>query len=134
MRGCGEERRGDQCALALRFDPAPWPEALQAEGLESGYALALNLVSAAPWSHHTRAHHEPQRRASDHLEAAVRKRGISVLRALSRRADWDFASAVRAYAKARGRAPREILAPDLRPATSDQRPTPPTPGSRVRAG
>jgi hypothetical protein len=95
----------EQRALALRFDPTPWPAALQAEGLESGYALALTLVSTTPWRPESRPHCGPHRRASEHLEAAVRERGISVMRAISRRADWDFASAVRAYAKARGRAP-----------------------------
>ena len=95
----------DQRALTLRFDDAPWPEAMQAEGLESGYALALNLVSTAKWHPESRTHHEPHRRASEQLEVAVRERGISVMRWIRRRAEWDFAAALRAYAKTRGRAP-----------------------------
>jgi hypothetical protein len=91
--------------LALRFDPTPWPERMQAEGLDSGYALVVSLVSTAPWHAESGPHQKLHRRASDQLEAAVRQRGISVMRGVSRRADWDFADAVRAYAKARGRVP-----------------------------
>jgi hypothetical protein len=98
----------EQRVLALRFDPAPWPAPLQAEGLESGYALVLNLVSTATWRPESRTHHEPHRSAGDRLVAAVRERGISVMRWISRRAEWDFASAVRAYASARGRSPSVI--------------------------
>jgi len=90
-------------ALILRFDPAPWPEALQEEGFENGYALAISLVSTGRWHAESRVHHEEHRRASDRLEAAVRKHGVKVMRGISRRADWDFADAVCAYAKARGR-------------------------------
>jgi hypothetical protein len=97
-----------QRALALRFDPAPWPEAMQAEGLDSGYALAVSLVSTTPWCPESRTHHEPHRRAGEHLEAAVRERSVSVMRWVSRRADWDFASALRAYARVRGRVPSVV--------------------------
>jgi hypothetical protein len=101
----GELTTEEQRALALRYDPAPWPESLQASGLESGYALALSLVSTKPWRPSTRVHHEPHRRAGDHLETAVRERGLGVMRGIHRRASWDFASAVRAYANVRGRTP-----------------------------
>ncbi len=94
--------------LALRFDPTPWPEPMQAEGLESGYALVVSLVSTETWYAGSGLHHERHRSASDQLEAAVRERGLAVMRGIRRRADWDFANAVRAYTKARGRAPSAL--------------------------
>jgi hypothetical protein len=93
----------EQRALALRFDPEPWSDAMRAAGLESGYVLALSLTTTAPWHSHSRPHQGPHRRASEHMELAVQTRGISVLRGISRRADWDYATAVRAYATSRGR-------------------------------
>ena len=91
--------------LALRFDVAPWPEDLQDEGLQSGFALAVSLVTTAKWNAKSGPRNGLHRRAGEHLEAAVRERGIEVMRDIGRRADWDFASAIRAYANARGRAP-----------------------------
>lgn len=94
--------------LALRFDVSPWPEDLQDEGLKSGFALAVNLISTARWNSKSGPRNGLHRRAGEHLETAVRAKGIRVMRDISRRADWDFASAVRAYARARGRAPSAL--------------------------
>jgi hypothetical protein len=47
----------------------------------------------------------PRAEAGATLRAAVLERGPRALRHLTRRAEWDFATALRAYAKARGRAP-----------------------------
>jgi len=91
--------------LPLRFDVAPWAEDLQDEGLKSGFALAVNLVTTAPWGAKSGPRNGVHRRAGEHLEAAIREKGIGVMRDIGRRADWDFAAAVRAYAKARGRSP-----------------------------
>jgi len=91
--------------LALRFDVAPWAEDLQEEGLKSGFALAVNLVSTAKWGAKSGPRNGVHRRAGEHLETAIREKGIGVIRDIGRRADWDFAAAVRAYAKARGRSP-----------------------------
>jgi len=91
--------------LSLRFDVSPWAEDLQDEGLKSGFALAVNLVSTAKWHAKSGPCNGVHRRAGENLEAAVRERGIGVMRDIGRRADWDFAGAVRAYAKARGRSP-----------------------------
>jgi hypothetical protein len=91
--------------LALRFDVAPWAEDIQDEGLKSGFALAVNLVTAAKWGANSGPRNGAHRRAGEHLEAAIREKGVGVLRDIGRRADWDFAAAVRAYAKARGRSP-----------------------------
>ena len=91
--------------LSLRFDVAPWAEDLQAEGLQSGFALAVDLVSSARWHPKSSPRDAKHRRASEYLEEAVRERGIEAVHKVGRRADWDFASAVRAYASARGRSP-----------------------------
>jgi hypothetical protein len=90
--------------LALRFDVSPWAEDLQKKGLRSGFALAVNLVSTAKWDRKSGPRNGRHRRAGEHLEAAVRTKGMGVMRDIGRRADWDFASAVRAYATVRGRA------------------------------
>ncbi len=91
--------------LALRFDVSPWPEDLRDEGLGSGFALAVNLISTAPWHPKSGPRSGLHRRAGESLAAVVREKGIGVMRDIGRRADWDFAAAVRAYARARGRAP-----------------------------
>lgn len=91
--------------LALRFDVAPWAEDLQDEGLRSGFALAVNLVTTGTWGATSGPRNGAHRRAGELLEAAIREKGVGVLRDIGRRADWDFAAAVRAYAKARGRSP-----------------------------
>jgi hypothetical protein len=91
--------------LCLRFDVSPWAEDLKDEGLESGLALAVNLVSTARWHAKSGPRSGPHDRARKHLETAIRSKGIGVMRDIGRRADWDFASAVRAYARVRGRSP-----------------------------
>jgi hypothetical protein len=70
---------------------------------KSGFALAVHLVTTAPWNDRSGPRKGRHSRAVKHLEAAVRTHGIGVMRDIGRRADWDFAAAVRAYAKAPGR-------------------------------
>jgi hypothetical protein len=94
--------------LSLRFDVSRWSEDVEDEGLKSGFALAVHLVSTTRWHAKSGPRSGVHKRSGEHLEAAVRERGVGVLRDLGRRADWDFASAVRAYAKARGRAPSAL--------------------------
>ena len=67
-------------------------EDLQDEGLKSGFALAVNLISTARWNSKSGPRNGLHRRAGEHLETAVRAKGIRVMRDISRRADWDFAS------------------------------------------
>jgi hypothetical protein len=98
---------GDAETLALYYEPEPWPESIRGEGLDytSGYALVLSRASASPWRPYRRRRFAAERIASEQLGAAVLERGPRALRHLTRRAEWDFATALRAYAKARGRAP-----------------------------
>jgi hypothetical protein len=93
----------DQQALALRYEPMPSPPALEEEW-QDGFALALSLA-ATQWRPNGLPRPALERLASDQLEDAVRRHGKGVLRGIARRADWDFSTAVRAYAKVRGRAP-----------------------------
>jgi hypothetical protein len=97
----------DQEALALYYEPEPWPESILDEGLDyaSGYALVLSRASAFPWRPHRRRRFAAEQIASEQLRASVFERGPRALRYLTRRAEWDFATALRAYAKTRGRAP-----------------------------
>lgn len=97
----------DQQALALRYDPLPCPPSLEDEWHE-GFALALSLASAARWRPVGLPCPAVERLASEQLEDAVRRHGPGVLRGIQRRADWAFATATRAYAKARGRAPSAL--------------------------
>jgi hypothetical protein len=97
----------DQDALSLYFDSEPWPASIRKYGIDHqrGYALVLAHASA-----YERWPNVPQRRAhlrkvSVQLEAAVNSHGPRVLRHLTRRSEWTFAAALRAYVKARGRAP-----------------------------
>jgi hypothetical protein len=93
----------EQQALALRYDPTPWPESLEGEWQE-GFALALSLA-ATQWR--TKGHPDAiaEWAASEQLEGAVARHGPEVLRHIEKRAEWDFETALRAYARARGRAP-----------------------------
>jgi hypothetical protein len=97
----------DQDVLSLYFDPEPWPASIRKHGVDHhrGYALVLAHASAYErwpsvpqrWAH--------LRHASLQLEAAVDRHGPRVLRYLTRRSEWTFAAALRAYVMARGRAP-----------------------------
>jgi hypothetical protein len=102
----GEIAPGDQEALALYYEPEPWPESILEEGLDytSGYALVLSRAASA-WRRHGRRSYPSEQTANEQLRASVLARGPRALRHLTRRAEWDFASAIRAYAKTRGRAP-----------------------------
>jgi hypothetical protein len=97
----------DQEALALYFEPEPWPESILEEGLDytSGYALVLSRASAFTWRRNGRRSYTLEQSANEQLRAAVFVCGPRALRHLTRRAEWDFATALRAYAKTRGRAP-----------------------------
>ena len=97
-----------QRSIALRFDRTPWPEAFEVSGVESGYALAISLVTLATWTPHSKPHHEAHRPATDHLEHALRQHGVSVMKRVGRTATWEFTTALRAYANARGRTPSVI--------------------------
>ncbi len=96
----------DQEALALYYEPEPWPESILEEGLDytNGYALVLSRA-ATMWRRNGRRGYPAEQTSNDQLRAAVLVRGPRALRHLTRRAEWDFATALRAYAKARGRAP-----------------------------
>lgn len=107
----------DQDALSLYFDPEPWPASIRKHGIDSerGYALVLAHASA-----YKRWPDVPQRcahlrQASQQLEAAVDTHGPRVLRHLTRRSEWTFAAALRAYVKARGRAPSVLRPPGMGP-------------------
>jgi hypothetical protein len=97
----------DQEALALTYEPEPWPASILEEGLDytSGYALVLSRASASLRRRNGRRSVAAERTANQQLCAAVLVHGPRVLRHLTRRAEWDFATALRAYAKTRGRAP-----------------------------
>ena len=97
----------DQEALALYYEPEPWPESILEEGLDfaSGYALVLSRASASVWRRNGRRRYATEQSANEQLRTAVLERGLRALRHLTRRAEWDFATALRAYAKTRGRAP-----------------------------
>jgi len=97
---------GDQEALALYYEPEPWPESILEEGLDytNGYALVLSRA-ATMWRRDGRRSYPAEQTANEQLRASVLVRGPRALRHLTRRAEWDFASAIRAYATTRGRAP-----------------------------
>ena len=97
----------DQEALALYYEPEPWPESILEEGLDytSGYALVLSRASAFVLRRNGCRSYTAEGSANQQLRAAVLERGPRALRHLTRRAEWDFAAALRAYAKTRGRAP-----------------------------
>jgi len=97
----------DQQALALYYEPEPWPESILEEGLDfaNGYALVLSRASAAVWRRNGRRRYAAEQTSNEQLRAAVLERGPRALRHLTRRAEWDFAAALRAYANTRGRAP-----------------------------
>jgi hypothetical protein len=65
-------------------------------------------VTLAAWKPHSQPHHAAHRPATDHLEHALRQHGVSVMRSIGRTANWEFTTALRAYAKARGRTPSVI--------------------------
>jgi hypothetical protein len=108
----------DQQALELYYEREPWPESIREEGLdyESGYALVLACASASSWRPQGRRRYAAEQAQSEQLCAAVLHHGPGALRHLTRRAEWDFATALRAYAKTRGRAPSVL--PDLRGVSS----------------
>jgi hypothetical protein len=102
----------DQQVLSLYFDREPWPASIQREEIpcSGGYALLLALASPySYWPNDTRRQGHV-RQASIQLEAAVQKHGPVVLRHLARQSEWSFATALRAYVHARGRAP-SVLGP-----------------------
>jgi hypothetical protein len=103
----------DQDALSLYFDPKPWPASIKREEIACSGGYALLLALASPYSGRWR--NGPHRQAhlweiSVQLEAAVQKHGPVVLRHLARQSEWSFATALRAYVHARGRAP-SVLGP-----------------------
>ena len=100
----------DQDALALYFEREPWPESIREERLdyERGYALVLANASAYPWRPKARRCYRTEQIASDQLRAAVYQHGPGALRGLTRRAEWEFDTALRAYIHARGRAPSAL--------------------------
>ena len=100
----------DQEVLALYYESEPWPESILDEGLDfaSGYALVLSRASASVWRRNGRRRYATEQTANQQLRAAVLERGPRALRHLTRRAEWDFATALRAYAKARGRTPSAL--------------------------
>jgi hypothetical protein len=106
----------DQEALALYHEPEPWPESVREEGLdyESGYALVLACASASQWRPRGKRSYAAEQAANEQLRAAVFQHGPRALRHLTRRAEWDFATALCAYIRVRGRAPRVLgrSAPD----------------------
>jgi len=111
----------DRDALSLYFDPEPWPESMRRQGVDYPRGYALVLAHAAPYK---RWPDVPQRRAylrraSVQLEAAVAEHGPRVLDHLVRRAEWNFAAAMRAYVGARGRVP-----PAFWPASPDAEESP----------
>jgi len=91
-------------------EPTLLRASLLEEGLdyESGYALVLSNAAASSWRPTGRRSFVRERAASEQLRAAVYDHGPRALRHLTRRAEWDFATALRAYAKARGRAPSAL--------------------------
>ena len=93
-----------QQTLALRYESMDCPAALE-ERLGGGFALGLSLAAAGHWRPAGRRRDSFERQATHQLEAAVAQHGDKVLRQIERRAEWDFASALHAYARARGRAP-----------------------------
>jgi hypothetical protein len=95
-------------SLALRYDVSPWPDDLEDAGLESGFAFTVNLVSTASWHAKSGPRTASHRRAGEQISALVREKGVGAIRAITRRAEWDFDDAVRAYASARGRAPSAL--------------------------
>jgi hypothetical protein len=70
----------------------------------SGYALVLSRA-ATMWRRSGCRTYPAEQTSNEQLRAAVLVHGPRALRHLTRRAEWDFATALRAYAKARGRAP-----------------------------
>jgi hypothetical protein len=111
----------DKEALALYYEPEPWPESILDEGLDysSGYALVLSRASASAWRPHRRRRFAAEQMANEQLRAAVLERGPRALRHLTRRAEWDFAAALRAYSKTRGRAP-SVLAGLVRASSASE--------------
>ena len=111
----------DKEALALYYEPEPWPESILDEGLDysSGYALVLSRASASAWRPNRRRRFAAEQMANEQLRAAVLERGPRALRHLTRRAEWDFAAALRAYSKTRGRAP-SVLAGLVRASSASE--------------
>jgi hypothetical protein len=109
-----------QEALALYYEPEPWPDSILDEGLDyaSGYALVLSRAASA-WRPNRRRRFAAEQIANEQLRAAVFERGPRALRYLTRRAEWDFATALRAYAKTRGRAP-SVLAGLVRTSSASE--------------
>ena len=107
----------DQDALSLYFDPEPWPKSIRKYGIgsERGYALVLAHASAYERWPSVQQRSAYLRQASLQLEAAVDRHGLRVLVHLTRRSEWTFAAALRAYVKARGRAPSALCPPGIGP-------------------
>jgi hypothetical protein len=112
----------DQEALALYYEPEPWPASILEEGLDytSGYALVLSRASAYVWRRNGRRSYAAEQTANQQLRAAVLVSGPRALRYLTRRAEWDFATALRAYAKTRGRAPSVLHDPGRASSASEE--------------
>jgi hypothetical protein len=116
-----------QFAIALHHDPLPWPEELAGHE-EDSFALVLHLLwpsmardvrCSTPDQLARRAHRAAEQIANEQLCAAVFERGPRALRHLTRRAEWDFATALQAYAKTRGRAP-SVLAGLVRASSASE--------------
>ena len=100
----GTLSRRDQDVLALYFERRPWPLSIKREEVACTGGYALLLLLASPYRHPPR---DPAclQEVGVQLEAAVEKHGTGVLSHLARQAERSFATAVRAYAEASGRAP-----------------------------
>jgi hypothetical protein len=97
-----------KAAIALHFDPTPWPEELPGHG-EDSFALILHtLCPSSPRDLLCYSPAQLERRARRRLEIRLESEGPRALTGLIRRARWKFAEAVRAYAKARGRVPSVV--------------------------
>jgi len=112
----------DQDALALYYEPEPWPASILAEGLDytRGYALVLANASAKTWRPHRKRRFSDEEAASEQLRACVFEHGPRALRQLTRRAEWAFATALRAYSTARGRSPSVLADLAIHPNPSEE--------------
>ena len=89
--------------LELGHNSEPWPRWLREDPANS-FALVRGMVSTRRKPRvRTPYVEECEQRETEQLERAALRYGARVLHGVEKRADRDFASAVRAYARARGR-------------------------------